>query len=143
MTDRNSRMNQLLAQNKLKKRATVVVRHWASLGVSVSPVSHERYSLLVDKLHGGRSWTLQWTDDLFGEVRAFTVGSDMLTILGWDAHHEPPVLVGADKLLANLASLNELYADGFTLISDVQSKALMVDFDEVDGTTHFNVVDLH
>ena len=142
MSRRNpERMNKLLTQNRLKKRAAVLVGRWAAHGVSVSPVAHDRYWLLLDKLRGGRSWPLQWTDDLLTEVHAFIVGTDMLTVLGWDVDEEPALLVSAEKLVAKLSSLSQIYPDGFVLISDVAGKALLVDFDDELGT-HVNVVDL-
>ena len=142
MSTRNpERLNKLLAQNRLKKRAAVMVGRWALHGVSVSPVAHDRYWLLVDRLRAGRSWPLQWTDDLLTEVRAIIADSDMLTILGWNVDEEPALLVGAEKLVSKLPSLNHIYPDGFVLISDVAGKALLVDFDDEEGT-HVNIVDL-
>jgi hypothetical protein len=135
------RMNKLLTQNRLKKRAALLVGRWASLGVSVSPVAHERYWLLLDKLRGGRSWPLQWTEDLPGEVRTFIAGSDMLTILGWNVDEEPALLVSADKLIAKVSALNRVYSDGFVLVSEVARKALLVDFDD-EQRTHINIIDL-
>lgn len=136
-----SRMNKLLTQNALKKRAAVLVGQWTSHGVFVSPVAHDRYWLLLDKLRGGRSWPLQWTNDFLGEVQSFSAGSDMLTILGWNVDDEPALLVSAEKLMAKGSALNHVYPDGFILISDVAAKALLVDFDDEEGT-HFNIIDL-
>jgi hypothetical protein len=135
------RMNKLLTQNRLKKRAALLVSQWASYGVSVSPVAHERYWLLLDKLRGGRSCPLQRTDDFLGRVRTFIDGSDMLTILGWSVDQEPALLISAEKLAASSSSLSHIYPDGFVLISDAAAKALLVDFDRQEGT-HTNVVDL-
>lgn len=135
------RLNKLLTQNRLKKRAAVLVERWATHYVSVSPVAHDRYWLLLDKLRGGRSWPLQWTDDLLGELRAFAADSDVLTILGWNVDEEPALLVSAEKLLAKAAALNQVYPDGFVLISDVTGKALLVDYDDNEGT-HINIIDL-
>ncbi len=142
MAKRNpKRMNKLLTQNRLKKSAAVLMGRWAAQGVSVSPVSHDRYWLLLDKLRGGRSWPLQWTDDLLTEIRAFVAGSDVLTILGWNVDEEPALLVGAEKLVAKASALNQVYPDGFVLISDAAGKALLVDFDDEAGT-HTNIIDL-
>jgi hypothetical protein len=109
--------------------------------VVVSPVAYDRYEPLLNKLRGGRSPPPQGSDDLPGEVRTFVTGSDMLTILGWNVAEEPALLISADKLLAKLPSLKPIYPEGFVLISDVRSKALLVDFDDEQGT-HVNIVDL-
>jgi hypothetical protein len=124
------RLRKLLTQNRLKKRASVLMGLGASHGVSVSPIHHDRYWLLLDRLRGGRSWRLNWTGDLIAELRTFSLGSDMLTILGWDVDEEPPLLISAEKLMAKASVLNQVYPDGFILISDLAGKALMVDFDE-------------
>jgi len=124
------RLRKLLTQNRLKKRAALLVAQWASYGVSASPVAHHRYWLLLDKLRGGRSWPLQWTDDLLGNVRTFIDGSDMLTIIGWNVDEEPALLVSGEKLAASSSSLMRIYPDGFVLINDATGKALLVDFDD-------------
>jgi hypothetical protein len=134
-------MKKRLAANRLKKRTATLVGLFASLGVSVSPVAHDRYWLLLDRLRGGRSWPLQWTDDLPADVQAFIFGSDLVTILGWSVDEEPALLVSAEKVLAKVAALNHIYPDGFVLINDAGQKALLVDFDDDEGT-HVNVVDL-
>jgi len=134
-------MKRLLTQNRLKMRAAVLVGWWASHGVPVSPVAHERHWLLLDKLCGGRSWPRQWTNDLLAEIRTFSAGSDLVTILGWNVAEEPALLVGAEKLMAKASALSGVYPDGFVLISDVTAKALLVDFDEEEGP-HTNVIDL-
>jgi hypothetical protein len=142
MSKRDSeRLRKLLTQNRLKKRASALMGQWASRGVSVSPVAHDRYWLLLDKLRGGRSWPLNWTGDLLAELRTFSAGSDMLTILGWNVNDEPALLISAEKLTANAPVLNHLYPDGFVLISDLDRKALLVDFDDEAGT-HINSIDL-
>lgn len=135
------RLRKLLTQNRLRKRASVLMRLWASHGVSVSPVHHDRYWLLLDKLRGGRSWPLDCTGDLTSDLRTFSLGSDMLTILGWDVEEEPPLLISAEKLITEASVLNHVYPDGFILISDHAGKALLVDFDEEVGT-HINIIDL-
>jgi hypothetical protein len=142
MSKRNpERLRKLLTQNRLKKQASVLMGRWASHGVSVSPVHHDRYWLLLDKLRGGRSWPLDWTGDFIAELRTFSLGSDMLTILGWDVDEEPPLLISAEKLMAKASVLNQVYPDGFILISDLAGRAFMVDFDE-GLVTHINIIDL-
>lgn len=142
MSKRNpERLKRLLTQNRLKKRASVLMGLWASHGVSVSPVHHDRSWLLLDKLRGGRSWPLVCTGDLIAELRTFSLGSDMLTVIGWDVDEEPALLISAEKLMAKASILNQVYPDGVILISDLAGKALMVDFDEEVGT-HINIIDL-
>ena len=142
MTKRNpDEMKKRLAENRLKKRAATLVGLWASLGVSVSLVAHNRYWLLLARLRGGRSGPLQLTSDLPDHVRAFIAGSDLVTILGWSVDEEPALLVSAENILAKLSSLGHAYPDGFVLINDATQRALLVDLDDDEGT-HVNIVDL-
>ena len=136
-----SRLSKLLTENRLKRRASILVGRWASVGVSVSPVALDRYWLLLDRLRGGRSWPLDWTGDIFAKLRALSAGSDVLTLLGWDVDEEPAVLISAEKLMANASVLKQIYPDGFILISDLNGKALLVDFD-YEAETRINSIDL-
>lgn len=111
------------------------------MGVPVSPVAPDRYWYLLDRLRGGRSGPLNETGDILAELRAFSAGSDMLAVLGWDVDKEPALLISAEKLMANASVLNQMYPDGFILISDLDGKALLVDFDYEAGT-HINSIDL-
>jgi hypothetical protein len=130
-----------MSRHNPERARDALTHRWAAHGVSVSPVAHDRYRLLMDKLRGGRSWPLNWTGDLLPELRTFSAGSDMLTILGWDVDNEPAFLISAEKLLARASVLNRVYPDGFVLISDASGKALLVDFDDEAGT-HINSIDL-
>ena len=128
------RLNKLLAKNQLKKRASVMIARWASEGVSVSPVADDRYGTLLGKLRDGRSGPVEWTGDLLVELRNISAGADILTVLGWNVDQEPALLISAEKLLANASALSRVYPDGFVLISEVAGKALLVDFDDQEGT---------
>lgn len=136
-----SRPSKLLTESRLKKRASILIGWWASVGVSVSPVAPDRYWLLLNRLRVGRSGPLGKTSDILAELRAFSTGSDMLTVIGWDVDEEPALLIGAEKLIAKVSALDQIYPDGFILISDLDGKALLVDFDYEAGT-HVNSIDL-
>jgi len=134
-------MNKLIKQNAISKRAADLVSRWAQLGISVSPVAHDRYWLLIDKLRGGRSWPLQRTDDLTRDLNAFAADRDMLTIMGWNVDDEPALLIGVESLLRTIAAVPDIYSNGFVLIDDVSSRALLVDIDDDEGI-HTNRVNL-
>lgn len=137
----SERMHKLLTQNRLGRRAVILIERWAAQGVPASRVPHERYWLLLDKLRAGRSSPRRRTDDLLGALRTFVADTDLVTILGWSVDDEPALLVSADKLVATLSSLNYIYPDGFVLISEAVGTALLVDFDDEEGT-HLTLVDL-
>jgi hypothetical protein len=142
MTERNpERINKLIRQGALKRRAKEITARWAKLGVSVSPVSHDKYWLLIDRLRGGHSWPLQFTDRLSDELRTFVADRDMITIIGWNVDDEPALLVGAEALLRSGSRLTEVYPDGFILVDEIGRSALLVDVDEEMGT-HTNRIEL-
>jgi len=142
MTHRNlDQLTKLLRQSALKKRATEITSRWARLGVSVSPVSHEKYWLLIDRLRGGHSWPLQFTDRLSDKLRAFIADRDIVTIIGWNVDDEPALLVGTEPLLRSTARLTEVYPDGFILVDEINQSALLVDVDEEMGT-HTNTFEM-
>jgi hypothetical protein len=142
MTQRNpEKMNKLIRQGALKRRAKEVTGRWAKLGVSVSPVSHEKYCLLIDRLRGGHSWPLQFTDRLSDELRTFVADRDMITIIGWNVDDEPALLVGPEALLRSGSRLTEVYPDGFILVDEIGRSALLVDVDEEMGA-HTNRIEL-
>jgi len=127
------RLRKLRTQNQLKKRAAVLVGRWATKGISASSLAHDRYWLLLDKLRNSGSGPVRRTEDLLGDVASFLVGSEIVKIIGWDAEREPALLVSADKVLATLPSLDQVYPDGFVLIREAAGKALLVDFDDEEG----------
>jgi hypothetical protein len=138
MSQRNpERMNKLILQGALKRRAKEIAARWAKLGVSVSPVSHDKYWLLIDRLRGGHSWQLQFTDRLSEELRTFIADRDMVTIIGWNVDDEPALLVGTEALLRSASRITEVYPDGFILVDETTRAGLLVDVDEEMGT-HIN-----
>ncbi|HEX8534339.1 MAG TPA: hypothetical protein VF662_09235 [Allosphingosinicella sp.] len=141
MTRGTERLRKLLQQNRLKLRAAELVSRWASQGVATSPVVHERYWKLIDRIRRGRSWPLDYVDDLAAAVSDFTGNCDMVTIIGWNLEEEPPLLVSSRALLQAIHRIDSLYPDGFWLIDDDSRTALMVDIDEEEGI-HANRIDL-
>ena len=142
MIQRNpEKMNKLIRQGTLKRRAKEITARWAKLGVSVSPVSHDKYWLLIDRLRGGHSWPLQFTDRLSDELKNFIADRDMVTIIGWNVDDEPALLVGTEALLRSASRLTEVYPDGFILVDEIARSALLVDVDEEMGT-HINTFEM-
>lgn len=135
------RLKRLLRQNRLKKRATVLVDTWASHGVKVSPIAHVGYWKLLDQLHGGRSWPLDWVDDLTGSIQLLVGDKDMILIMGWDVTEEPALLISSRALLGMVAKIATIYPDGFVLINDRTRNALLVDIDE-GVTVYANRIEL-
>jgi hypothetical protein len=133
MTRSPERLRKLLQQNRLKLRAKELVSRWASFGVAASPVAHDRYWKLVDRIRGGRSWPLDYVDDLGAAVSDFTAESDLVTIMGWSLDEEPPLLVSARSMLSTIDRIDSLYPNGFWLVDDASRSALLVDIDDEEG----------
>jgi hypothetical protein len=56
----------------------------------------------------------------------------MLVIAGWNVDEEPGVLLSSEALIGSVSHLRALYPDGFVLIDQPLTSALLVDFDEGD-----------
>jgi hypothetical protein len=140
MTRNPERLQKLLRQNQLKQRAAELVSQWASHGISASPIAHGRYWKLIDRLRGGRSWPLEYVDDLGASVRTFGK-CDLVTVIGWNVEDEPPLLVSTQALLRAMSKIESIYPDGFILINDENQTALIVDIDEEEGI-HANRIDM-
>ena len=56
----------------------------------------------------------------------------MLVIVGWDVEEEPGVLLSSEALIRSVSHLRALYPDGFVLMDQPLTSALLVDFDEGD-----------
>ena len=127
------KLRKLLTQNRVKKRALELSIRWRAHGVQVSTVAHDRYWKLIDRLEGGRSWPLQYVEDLSAEMRAFVSATDLMTVIGWIVEEEPPLLVSSEALLRTTHIIETIYPDGFILINDESESALMVDINEDEG----------
>ena len=142
MTNRDpEKLRKLLTQNRLKKRAAELATRWSAHGVSASTVAHDRYWKLIDRLKSGRSWPLQYVEDLSAKVRTFISGSDLMTVMGWNVEEEPALLVSSEALLRTMHTIATVYPDGFILINDESRSALMVDIVDDEGI-HASVIDL-
>lgn len=140
-TNDTSRLGKPIAQNHLSRRTSALTARWASHGLAASALAPERYKELVRRLRSGRSGSLNWTDDLLGEMRAFVLSCDIVTIIGWNVDEEPALLVSAQTLVERLPATTDIYPDGFILLNSDTGKALIVDVDEDEGT-QTNLIDL-
>ena len=72
-------------------------------------------------------------NDLPRSVAAFMGKSDLVTIMGWNVEHEPPLLVSTQALLRTANIIGSVYPDGFIIIDDESQSALLVDIDDEEG----------
>lgn len=56
----------------------------------------------------------------------------MLVIVGWDVDEEPGVILSSEALNRSVSHLRVMYPDGFVLLDQPLTSALLVDFDEED-----------
>ncbi|MDQ2763906.1 MAG: hypothetical protein M3Y22_10620 [Pseudomonadota bacterium] len=58
----------------------------------------------------------------------------MVVVVGWDVDEEPVVLVPSTALDRSEANLRVTYPDGFVVLDQPLTSALIIDFDEDDRT---------
>lgn len=63
----------------------------------------------------------------------------MLVIVGWDVDEEPALLLSSEGLGRSVAQLRATYPDGFVLLDQPLTSALLVDFDEDDYVEHHSL----
>jgi hypothetical protein len=137
MSANRERLDELLRQRRRNSRVPTVVAAWAKIGVSVSPLSAQRQTDFVGLLRtaGFRAFpTLQLLspEPLFRAIVEFAGLADILAITGWEVEEEPAVLLPAEALNRSISHLRSIYPDGFVLIDQPTTSALVVDFDEDD-----------
>lgn len=137
--ENRQRLDELLRRKRRAGRVPDLIAAWAALDVPASPLSADRQVELIDRWRSagsGRSNELPHpsTDPLSHPVRAFTKCRDMLVIVGWDVDEEPAMLISSDGLNRSVAHLRAIYLDGFVLLDQPMTSALLIDFDEDDQT---------
>jgi hypothetical protein len=135
--ENRQRLDELLRRKRRAGRVPHVVATWAALDVAASPLSADRQVDLIDLWRSaglGRSSKLPQpsTDPLSHPVCEFAGCRDMLVIVGWDVDEEPAVLLSSEGLNRSVAHLRAIYPDGFVLLDQPLTSALLVDFDEDD-----------
>jgi hypothetical protein len=63
-------------------------------------------------------------------ISDFVEPNDLLIVCGWDADEEPAVLIPAAAINRCASHLRSLYPDGFLLLDQPATLALIIDFDE-------------
>lgn len=139
MSDNRQRLDELLRRERRAGRVPTVVANWAAVGVAASPLSADRQTDLIGRL---RSSGLRRpselpppsTHALLPAIREFAGGRDMVVVVGWDVDEEPVVLVPSTALDRSEANLRVTYPDGFVVLDQPLTSALIIDFDEDDRT---------
>jgi len=128
--DRRERLAELLREDRRKKARPSIVKQWAELGVSISPIADGRHKWLADSQSSGLSWSLDFVPDYVATVEEFVAAYDMVAIAGWDLMEEPACLVTAHDLSLAARKLVDLYPDGFIVADSSFRCVLGVDWDE-------------
>lgn len=130
-----ARLSTLLQRQQRKLRTPIVMDAWRRLGIAVSAVNDERAEQIVGWLR--TNWTQPTTPsaDLQNELETLTRDADALLVVDfWQWDEAVAVLVPAGGLLRTANELHQIYPDGLMVADQRLSAALLVDFDDVDGT---------
>lgn len=112
-----------------------VVNAWAALGVAASPLSADCQVALIARLRASglrRSGVLPEVSGrpLSECIDEFAEPNDLLIVVGWDVDEQPAVLLPAEAVSRCVVEFRSLYPDGFVLLNQPATEALVIDFDE-------------
>jgi hypothetical protein len=130
-----ARLSTLLQRQQRKLRTPSVLDAWRKRGIAVSAVNDERCEQVVGWLR--TNWTQPTTpsDDLQNELETLARDANALLVVDfWQWDEAVAVLVPAGGLLRTASELRQIYPDGFMVADQGLSAALLVDFDDVDGS---------
>lgn len=147
MGENRQRLDELLRRRRRAGLVPKSVDAWAALGVAASPLSADRQVALIARLREAglrRSNVLpeSLSRSLSEEIDEVAESNDLLIVVGWDADEEPAVLLPAEALSRCATVLRSLYPDGFVLVDQPATKALVVDFDEDSPAAYIDRVPL-
>lgn len=131
MSRDESRLSEFQRRRVRAARAPEVAAAWAAAGVTASVLSDVRRDEVIKQLRGGGCRKRQ-----LGSIQSITAGlreaGDMVVIIAWDIDNEPALLIRSEALAQPDAVLRTIYPDGFIAAAQPLTRALIVDFDEVD-----------
>ncbi|MCW6536288.1 hypothetical protein [Sphingomonas lycopersici] len=141
MGENRQRLDELLRRRRRAALVPKAVEAWAALGVAASPLSADRQADLIARLRASgrhRSGALPEASSrhLSKDIDDFAWLSDLLIVIGWDVDEEPALLLPAEAISRCATHLRSLYPDGFLMLDQPATSALVVDFDE----DHFSAV---
>ena len=129
------RFDELLRRRRRTGLVPKVVKAWVALGAAASPLSADRQVALVARLRASGLWRSGVLPEasnrpLSKAIDDFAEPNDLLIVIGWDVDEEPAVLLPAEAVSRCVADLRSLYPDGFVLLDQPATEALVIDFDE-------------
>lgn len=107
------------------------------IGVMASALSADRQGELVSRLrrsplHRTPQSPASSVDAVTDAVAEFAAGRDMMVLVGWHVDEEPALLLSFRALIRAIPHLRTVHPDGFVLLDQPLSAALLVDFDADD-----------
>jgi hypothetical protein len=134
MDSRRERLALLLRRRGRRAKAHDVVKHWAGAGVSASVISDSYHEDLVDRLRTLPRKRRCATGFLSNTLTAFARRTDIAIVIAcWDLDCEPGILIPSHALAQLQPFLRTVYPDGFVVVSQPLTRALVIDFGD-DGT---------
>jgi len=135
MDENRRRLEELLRRRRRAALAPKAVGAWAALKVAASPLSADRQADLIVRLRASglrRSGVFPEASSksLSQNINDFAGPADLLIMIGWDVDEEPAVLLPAGAIGRYVNHLRSLYPDGFLLVDQPTTSALIIDFDE-------------
>ena len=131
------RLDRALSGRRRARRVLDLLEGWAMIGVMASALSADRQGELVSRLrrsplHRTPQSPASSVDAVTDAVAEFAAGRDMMVLVGWHVDEEPALLLSFRALIRAIPHLRTVHPDGFVLLDQPLSAALLVDFDADD-----------
>lgn len=129
-------LDQALRGHRRTRRVLDLLEGWAMVGVTASAVSADRQR----ELERLRRWPVRRSRDrpapsphaVSDAVADFAAGCDMVVLVDWRVDEEPALLLSGRALIRAIPHLRTIHPNGFVLLDQPPSAALLVDVDPDD-----------
>lgn len=144
MFSNGPRSDLALSGRRRARRVLDLLESWAKVGVVASALSADRQAELIDRLrratlHRTTEGATPASDAVADAVAAFAAGRDMAILVAWNVDEEPALLLSFKALNRSVPHLRRVHPDGFVVLNQPLTAALLVDFDADDpGVVHID-----
>jgi hypothetical protein len=130
------RLNALLQRQTRLGRTPRFVAAWREHGVPVTAMNDERSEYLISWVREHWRQPDELISDLEPHLQLATEGHDVLLVLDfWSWDTAVALLVPTIGLRRTSPHLRKIYPDGFMVVDQALSRAMLVDFDDAVSST--------
>ncbi len=136
MTRDELELGQTLRGRRRSRRVLDLLEAWTMVGVMASALSAHRQAALVERLRPAMRHRLRLvsssSDTVVPAIDAFAAGHGTVVLIGWQIEDEPALLLSFKALNRAVPHLRTVYPDGFVLLNEPLTDALLIEVDPDD-----------